>query len=102
VDYLVNMASAGNTTNPAFYILRKKGYDLTVQERGNGLCHYIAVKERRRFIGDSAPELLGLVAIWEELGDNWRERLSDLPFIDFTLIEAEPESEEGDRADVRE
>jgi len=75
------LASAGNTINPALFVLRKKGYHLLVTNLSDGSCLYIAQKDRRRFVGNSAPELLGLVTMWEHLGDFWRDQLSEIPDI---------------------
>ena len=81
MDDQLTIIAAGATSNPCLLLLDKKGYELFIQERDDKRCFYIAVKDKRRFVGDSAPEALGLVIMWEEMGDDWYEKLSDLPEI---------------------
>lgn len=76
-----NLASACNTINPALFVLREKGYSLEIKNVQGDYCLYIAQKEGRQFVGNSAPEVLGLVTLWEHLGDNWREKLPTIPDI---------------------
>jgi hypothetical protein len=42
---------------------------------------YIASKDKREFVGHSAPEVLGLVTMWEHFGDDWLSKKNDLPDI---------------------
>lgn len=86
-----NLASSGNTTNPSLFVLRTKGYDLEVKNIREEFCLFIAKKEGRQFVGNSAPELLGLVTLWEHLGDNWKDQLSAIPDILEKVITTESE-----------
>ena len=86
-----NLASAANTSNPALYVLRNQGYSLEVTVTKEGRCLYIATKDGRRFVADSAPELLGLVAMWKELGDQWRSKCADMPDILAEVVTEEGE-----------
>ena len=76
------LSSAPSTTNPCLLILRDKGYKLQVtsekQPSGEVLCIYVAEKDGRRFAGNSSPELLGLVNLWENYGENWNRQEPDM------------------------
>jgi hypothetical protein len=81
MEYEFTIIAAGGTTNPCRFILDKKGYKLFIQEGDDIARYHIAVKGERRFVGHSAPEVLGLVTMWEEMGDDWHDKLSGLPDI---------------------
>lgn len=67
---------AGNTEAPCYFAIRSMGYDFAV------FCHettkdeyiwtYEATKEGRLFSATTIQELLGLIAMWEQRGDDWR------------------------------
>ena len=97
MDVILNLASAPNTTNPTLCILRNKGYDLEVKNIKDEFCLYIAIKDRRRFVANSGPELLGLVTLSEHLGDNWHEQLSTIP----DIIEEVMTEEQDDMTEVK-
>ncbi len=63
---------------PCLLALRAKGYTLTLSftKGPDGSCRaeYDAVKGDRAFSATTAQELLGLVAMWEVRGDDWRTR----------------------------
>jgi hypothetical protein len=92
----VRISSAGNTDNPALFVLRTKGYVLEIKCYSNGRCFYFASKDDRTFVGDSGPEVLGLVAMWEYFGDNWREKLSSIPDIMGEVVTEVGEGEDGE------
>lgn len=80
MDWKCSLASAGNTDNPALYLLHEEGYELSVnviEER----CLYIAAKDGRRFVGNSGPELLGLVSLWKCFGDDCLSAFQEVPDI---------------------
>lgn len=70
------IASAGNTTNHALEVLGAKGYSVVLypDASDDGLNRYWATKDGRDFIGHDPVEVLGLVALWEQFGDEWRDR----------------------------
>jgi hypothetical protein len=63
-------------------ILREKGYRLQLTSSGdaNGerICTYMAEKDGNRFAGNSGPELLGLVTLWEHFGEGWNRQEPDV------------------------
>lgn len=73
-----SLVAAGNTYNPSLIVLRSKGYELRIEQDEEGRSVYLARKDGREFTGYSAPELLGLVTLWENLGDDWNRQKPDL------------------------
>lgn len=76
-ERVLRIADAANTLNPALSVLRDKGFHLYVVPHREAFDTYWAIKDRRDFIADDPLRLLGLVALWEHLGDDWRDRVSD-------------------------
>ena len=73
-----SLVAAGNTTNPSLIVLQSKGYELRLEQEQDGQTSYVAAKNGREFLAYSAPELLGLVALWENLGDDWNRQKPDV------------------------
>jgi hypothetical protein len=70
---------AGNTEIPAFLSLEAKGFIVSWKHRkvtqpNQRKVEFIATKGEHSFSAYSVVELLGLVAIWETRGDDWRKR----------------------------
>ena len=72
-----SLVAAGNTYNPSLVVLRKKGYRLWT-ELGQDNLLWNAEREGRTFLAYSPPELLGLVVLWEEFGDDWSKQHQDI------------------------
>ncbi len=68
-----SLVASGNTSNPSLIVLRKKGYELWLEKGDNGSL-WCARKGGQNFLAYSGPELLGLVALWEELGPAWNQQ----------------------------
>lgn len=73
----VRITSAGNTANHALEALRAKGYTVVLYPSADedGSNDYWATKDGRDFIASDPVEVLGLVSLWEQFGDAWRDRL---------------------------
>ena len=73
---LLSIRGAGNTMIPALLALEVKGYTLSIWFTTDGdgtlIPQYDAEKDRRAFSATQPEELLGLVAMWEVRGDDWR------------------------------
>lgn len=69
------IASAGNTGNHALAVLEAKGYSVVLYPDASeaGSHDYWATKDGRDFIARDPVEVLGLVALWEQFGDDWRD-----------------------------
>lgn len=87
---------AGNTEIPALLTLRAKGFRVwleydKVDDPANPwhpyMPNYQAEKDGAYFSATTAVELLGLVAMWEVRGDDWRFK-SDEPDILDELLES--------------
>jgi hypothetical protein len=76
-DRQTGLVAAGNTYNPSLIILRSEGYDLALEE-GEDRLLWIARKGNCQFLAYSGPELLGLVVLWEHLGENWNRQTPDI------------------------
>lgn len=75
------LSSTAATDNPCLIILRDKGYSLRVEcckENGESVCVYSAETCDRRFAAMNAPELLGLVTLWEHYGEEWKRTEPDI------------------------
>src|SRR6516165_7420800 len=77
----VHIRIAGNTCIPALLALRAKGYQVwleyTKDDDPNSPWHpympdYQAEKDGAYFSATGPVELLGLVAMWETRGDDWK------------------------------
>src|SRR4051812_34157582 len=74
----LTIGSAGNTQNPCLLALRAKGYAIQFSFTKSGEndydSHIHAEKDGRHFYASNAAELLGLVAMWEVRGDDWKTK----------------------------
>lgn len=88
---------AGNTENPCLLALRAKGYRLTLwyHLEGEYRSNYDAEKEGNRFSATSAQELLGLVAMWEVRGDDWKTKPNEPDVFDELATVALTYDDEG-------
>jgi hypothetical protein len=72
-----SLVASGNTYNPSLIVLRAKGYELWLEKGENGSL-WCARKGQQRFLAYTGPELLGLVVLWEQLGQNWNQQQPDV------------------------
>lgn len=75
---MARLASAGNTNGPALYILeRRRGYTVRVlygDDEEAPWVNWIASKGEDVFFAESPEALLGVVTIYEKLGEAWRDQ----------------------------
>jgi hypothetical protein len=69
----LRLTDAMNTYNPALTVLKNKGYHLSFvpDERPQFFGDFWAMKEERVFIAMDPLRLLGLIGMWEAMGDGW-------------------------------
>jgi hypothetical protein len=101
----VNIASAGNTSYPALMAVCKKGYAVQLSytrtedpsnlTRPDYHSHWSANKDGAWFHADNPLELLGLIAMWEVRGDNWRMTEADRPIMEAIDAAAKTYDPEG-------
>jgi hypothetical protein len=72
-----SLVASGNTYNPSLIVLRDKGYELWLENGVNGSL-WCAKKDQHCFLAYSGPELLGLVVLWEHLGETWNQQGPDI------------------------
>ena len=72
------LSEVHNVGNVAIITLREKGYRVwwVASERPSA-DDWWAEKEGREFVATSPLALLGLVALWEERGDEWHEKAGE-------------------------
>jgi hypothetical protein len=71
------LVASGNTYNPSLLVLRQKGYELWL-EKGENASLWCAKKGDQSFLAYTGPELLGLITLWEHLGENWNQQKPDI------------------------
>lgn len=76
-EWKLSVRIAGNTRNPCIQAIAAKGYNLNLWYSGDDpddweSPQWDADKDGRRFSATSPEELLGLIAMWEVRGDDWR------------------------------
>ena len=71
----VRIVDALNTYNHALSAIKGKGYEIFLypDEREEFLGDFWAFDDERDFVASDPLRLLGLIALWEVFGDNWRE-----------------------------
>jgi hypothetical protein len=68
-----NISAAGNNEVPAYLVLRDKGYQITVTKVKEGPEQiWSAENDLVRLHAEGPIELLGMVAMYESRGTNWR------------------------------
>ena len=72
-----SLVACGNSCNPCLIVLRQKGYELWLEKGDDGNL-WCAKKGDQRFLAYTGPELLGVVALWENLGSNWNQQQPDV------------------------
>src|SRR5687768_9496528 len=78
---------AGNTMIPCLQVIAAKGYRIShyYGDEDPELAFWDAEKEGRAFSADSAESLLGLIAMWEQRGDDWHIKPGELALLNRLL-----------------
>jgi hypothetical protein len=96
---MTHIRIAGNTDGPALLLLTSKGYALSLRYENPATDVYTTVWEAEKdgngFSATSPVELLGLVALGEGRGENWKTRPGEPD-----LLKAFQESAAKDRSDA--
>jgi len=77
----VKISAAGNVEVPAYLSLMKKGFSVRWERNDEGAETWYAEKDDLCFSGEGPIELLGVVAVYETRGNNWKA--SDEEITDF-------------------
>src|SRR5688572_13015359 len=84
----VGIRIAGNTLIPTLQVIAAKGYAITHYYCEPDRPFWDADKDGRSFSADSAEALLGLIAMWEQRGDDWMMRDGESALLDRVLASA--------------
>lgn len=89
---MTKIASAGNSDSAAYAVLLAKGYIVQIKTRADGKTGwYVAEKDGSEFIGDTPIETLGLIAMFEFRGEDWKP--SDIEAMALAELQANDFSE---------
>lgn len=95
--------SAGNTGTKCLMTIRQKGYKIRIyyiekdEQQADYISFFEAKKNGHYFSAINAEELLGLIAMWEVRGDNWREVTEEeMQFCESLQEDAEIINEHGE------
>jgi len=72
------LVAAGNTYNPSLIVLRERGYQLWIEAGEDDAPLWCARKGPQTFLAYTGTELLGLVTLWEHLGEDWNRQVPDI------------------------
>ena len=79
--FITQIRIAGNTIAPCFTVIKQKGYEIETCVNKNSDDDYFytwnAVKNSRSFSATCPVELLGLISMWENRGDNWKIQVDE-------------------------
>jgi hypothetical protein len=79
--YRVQIGTAGNTMEPVLITLQHKGYKVALDHvecpGDQDALLYTATNEDRIFSANTVEGLLGLIAMWEFRGDDWKGKRDD-------------------------
>ena len=70
----MRIASAGNTIVPAYLLIREKGYAVRKSAHANAEETWYAEKGDVQLIAEDPLTLLGLVALYEARGGDWKAK----------------------------
>jgi adenosine/AMP kinase len=78
---MVHIGSAGNTWYPSLIIILNNGYELEIIESDinnpESMTLFVAKKNDVKFVSHNFLSLLGLISIWDYLGDSMLDRVND-------------------------
>lgn len=72
------LCAAGNVDAPAYLVLRRKGYTVSLGPRSSENPIWYAENEAIRAQSESLIEVLGLVCMYESRGTNWAATDSEI------------------------
>ena len=89
---MVKILGASNTWNSCWYMILKKGYDVSVVSRiecpnGDTEQIYSAKKHGNEFVSNNYLSLLGIITIWETLGGDLYGQIQEGKKLESTISE---------------
>lgn len=101
----VRIRIAGNTAEPCLLVLISKGYKVTrvVQALSDDFLNCVydwsAEKDGQLFSATSPEELLGLVTMWENRGNDWKIKVNEKGIYKKVLDESPLFDQKGNLVD---
>lgn len=97
----MRLTDAGNTHGPAILVLLAKGYVVRQEyHTPSESLLWWAIKDGREFVADTPVTVLGLVALWENRGDEWGKRQGEPSYFELTdqieYVEVEDRCDDDD------
>ena len=73
-ETLCQITDAMNTYDWALTIIKSKGFKIFLypDDREEYYGNYYAIQKQRLFVASDPLRLLGIISLWETLGDNWQ------------------------------
>ena len=92
-NLVLRIREAGNTWNPSLKVLRDKGYSLWIvpSDEDEEFTDFRAEKNGREFSATNPNVLLGLVAMQEWRGDDWKYKSNEPDILDELFSKAYPD-----------
>jgi hypothetical protein len=99
---MVSIGEAGNTWYPSLYVILNKGYEVVrtepSEDSGSGNL-FVAKKQGNSFIASDSLSLLGLISIWESLGDDLLDKVAESERLALEVIKYEDPEDDYDDDD---
>jgi hypothetical protein len=99
---MVTIGEAGNTWYPSLYVIINKGYEVVrtkSSENSGSASLFVAKKQGNSFIASDSLSLLGLISIWEGLGDDLFDKVSESERLALEVIKYEDPEEDYEEDD---
>jgi hypothetical protein len=95
---MVAIGEAGNTWYPSLHVILNKGYEVARTESIEDSAFaslFVAKKQGNSFIANDSLSLLGLISIWESLGDNLFDKVAESEQLALEVIKYEDPEEDN-------
>ena len=100
----IGNGNVSNTHAPCLLVIQKKGYNVEMWYWKTGDDDYSqewkATKDGNSFLALNTLELLGLIAMWEVRGDDWRNYTDDEKGVYFNLTNNSPVYSTDDEGNI--
>lgn len=89
-EVFTSIFAAGNTSKPCLLVILQKGYTIKIYRTEDpGYTFFEAVKDNHGFSAVGFTEILGLITLWENRGDDWRLSEEEYAQVEKAFSEAE-------------
>ncbi|WLE99133.1 MAG: hypothetical protein QTN59_09900 [Candidatus Electrothrix communis] len=90
---MFTLSDAPNTYNAALLVIKKKGYNIRIDPSDDEyeIGDWVAYNDERQFFAANPLMLLGLVALFDERGEDWQRKSGEDNLYDAILENTYPE-----------